>query len=74
MVVWRVLDNGGMEVFDPLADTWQAAGWPIKFMVGSSLNFSDLDLADLPAMLDRMQAAAGRGARLDERRGSEKLA
>ena len=26
--------TGAWRVFDPVADTWESAGWPITYMVG----------------------------------------
>jgi hypothetical protein len=59
--VWRAHDGMGTDVYDPAAGTWVSEGWPAKFLHGADLNFSDLDPADLPAMLDQMRAGAERG-------------
>lgn len=54
-------DGAATQVFDPKTRTWLVSGWPLKYLTGADLNFSDVDPADLPPILDAL-AATGRSA------------
>jgi hypothetical protein len=53
---WAVWRKGpdGTAVYDPATRTWVPAGWPVKHLHGSSLNFSDLNPDDLDATVAAM--------------------